>query len=165
VDALQVYLTPKAQKLFEKYSVLSKEELHSRYEIYIEQYYKHINIEALSAVKMSRTLYIPTAMRFSAQLAEQIGILKKASVTATVQGALLGKVNKLLTAIAKKTSALETAAAQAKSAGDATKQAISARDTVCTALSDLRESVDELETITPADVWPVPVYSDMLFKL
>jgi len=165
VDALQVYLTPKVQKLFEKYSVLSKEELHSRYEIYIEQYYKHINIEALSAVKMSRTLYIPAAMQFSAQLAEQIGVLKKATVTATVQEALLGKVGKLLTAIAKKTSALESAAAKSKSAGDATKQAISARDEICTALAALRESVDELEAITPADIWPVPVYSDMLFKL
>ncbi|OGR04242.1 MAG: glutamine synthetase, partial [Deltaproteobacteria bacterium RIFOXYD12_FULL_53_23] len=41
VDALKAFVTPKAIKLFGKYNVLSKDELHSRYDIYVEQYAKN----------------------------------------------------------------------------------------------------------------------------
>ncbi len=47
VDALKAFVTAKAFKLFEKYDVLSRKELHSRYDIYVEHYAKQINIEAL----------------------------------------------------------------------------------------------------------------------
>jgi glutamine synthetase len=165
VDALKAYLTPKAQKLFEKYGVLTKEELHSRYEIYVEQYYKHINIEALCALKMSKTLYLPAALKFAAKLAKQIKAIKEAGVSTKVPEALLGKVSKLLEAIDQKTAALEIVAAKAKAAGDATDQATIARDEVFAALAALREDVDALEVITPATLWPAPIYGDMLFKL
>ena len=68
VDALKAFVTPKAIKLFGKYNVLSKDELHSRYDIYVEQYAKHINIEALTATHMTRRLYIPAAIRFVTEL-------------------------------------------------------------------------------------------------
>ncbi|MDR2429162.1 MAG: glutamine synthetase III [Candidatus Margulisbacteria bacterium] len=165
VDALKAYLTPKAQKLFDKYGVLSKEELHSRYEIYIEQYYKHINIEALCAVKMSRTLYIPTALKAAAKVAEETAALKTAGAPTAVAEKLLAKISKLLEAIDQKTAVLETAAAKARAAGDATDQATIARDEVFTAIAALREAVDALEVISPACAWPVPTYGDMLFKL
>ncbi|MDR1453106.1 MAG: glutamine synthetase III [Candidatus Margulisbacteria bacterium] len=165
VDALKAYLTPQAQKLFEKYGVLSKEELHSRYETYVEQYYKHINIEALCAIKMSRTLYIPTALKAAAKVAEETTALKVAGAPTAVAEKLLAKVSKLLEAIDQKTAVLETAAAQAKAAGDATDQATLARDKVFTAIAALRENVDALEVILPADLWPTPTYGDMLFKL
>ncbi|MEW6501080.1 MAG: glutamine synthetase III, partial [Thermodesulfobacteriota bacterium] len=64
VDALKAFTTPKASKLFAKYNVLSKEELHSRYDIYTEQYAKHINIEALTAIQMTKREYIPSAINF-----------------------------------------------------------------------------------------------------
>ncbi|GBR75371.1 glutamine synthetase type III [Candidatus Termititenax persephonae] len=165
VDALKAYLTPKAQKLYEKYGVLTKDELHSRYEIYIEQYYKHINIEAQTAVRMAKTLYIPTALNLAAKLAKQIKNLKAAAVSTTVQEKLLDNASRLLSAIDKKTAALAAAAALAKAADDATKQATIARDEVFVALSALREDIDALEVITPADIWPVPTYAEMLFKL
>ncbi|MDR2431360.1 MAG: glutamine synthetase III [Candidatus Margulisbacteria bacterium] len=165
VDALKAYLTPKAQKLYDKYNVLSKEELHSRYEIYIEQYCKHINIEALCAVKMSRTLYIPTALKSAAKLAKETTALKAAGAATAVAEELLAKVSRLLEAINKKTAALEAANAKANAAEDATDKAILFRDEVFTAIAALREEVDALEVIVPAYVWPVPTYADMLFKL
>jgi len=36
---------------------------------------------------------------------------------------------------------------------------------VVVAASDLRADIDALETITPLELWPVPSYADMLFKL
>ena len=61
VDALKAFTTPKALALFAKYKVLSKEEMHSRYEIYLEQYAKHINIEARTASQMVRRQFLPAA--------------------------------------------------------------------------------------------------------
>ena len=52
VDALKAFVTEKSFKLFEKYDVLSRKEIHSRFEIYVEAYSKQINIEALVAIDM-----------------------------------------------------------------------------------------------------------------
>ncbi|MBI4711460.1 MAG: glutamine synthetase type III, partial [Candidatus Omnitrophica bacterium] len=79
IDALATMATPQAEKLFDKYQVLSPKELHSRYEIYLETYVKHVNIEAQSSVQMVKRLFIPAGMKFAAELAWAIGSLKSAS--------------------------------------------------------------------------------------
>ena len=73
VDALKAFVTPKAFALFEKYKVLSHKEMHSRYEIYVEQYAKHINIEALAAIDMAKKQFIPAAIEYATFLADSIG--------------------------------------------------------------------------------------------
>jgi glutamine synthetase len=162
VSALEAFVTPKAVKLFEKHKVLSKGELHSRYDIYLEQYSKHINIEAQTAVQMTRRQFIPAAMRFMTELGNSVAATGKHGV---VQRALLAQVGELLTAAHKKADVLESEAAKAKSIGEVPKQAAAFRDKVFPALQKLRADVDELEGIMPRDLWPVPAYSDMLFKL
>ena len=39
------------------------------------------------------------------------------------------------------------------------------RDYVLAAMQELRISVDQLETMTPSDVWPFPSYGDLLFSV
>jgi glutamine synthetase len=162
VAALEAFVTPKAMKLFEKHKVLSKEELHSRYDIYLEQYSKHINIEANTAVQMTRRQFIPAAMRFMTELGNSVAATGKHGV---VQRELLAQVGELLGAVQKKAAAVESEAGRAKSIGEVPKQAAAFRDKVFPALQKLRADVDELEGIVPRDLWPVPSYSDMLFKL
>ena len=72
VDALKAFTTPKALALFAKYKVLSHEEMHSRYEIYLEQYAKHINIEARTASQMVRRQFLPAAMLFMTELGTSV---------------------------------------------------------------------------------------------
>lgn len=158
VDALKAYLTPKAQKLFDKYSVLAKEELHSRYDIYVEQYSKQINIEANTAVQMVRRQYIPAALSYVKELA----VLAN---TSAVAKDLLAKVNPLIDSAYAKVQKLEEITIKAKETSDVTKQAEAYRDTVFTLCKELRADIDALEKILPATVWPVPTYADMLFKL
>ncbi len=162
VDALKAFVTPKAIKLFEKYKVLSKEELHSRYDIYVEQYAKHINIEALCAIQMVKRMYIPAIIRFTGELGGTIAAVGKG---ATVQKGLLAEVSKLLESAAKKVKKLEDEVVKAQKIGQVDKQAAAYRDKVFTAIQALRTDIDALEGIMPDDLWPVPVYSDMLFKL
>ena len=92
MDALKSFITPKAIKLFEKYKVLSKEELHSRYDIYVEQFAKHINIEAKTALQMTKRLFIPAVIDFMTDLGNSIAVVKEG---ASVQKELLKKTGKL----------------------------------------------------------------------
>jgi glutamine synthetase len=163
VDALAAFVTPKSIKLFEKYKVLSKEEMHSRYDIYLEQYAKHINIEAQTAMQMVHRLYIPAVITYITELGSSINVVGQEH--AVVQQEILGKVAKLLESANKKLAKVEAATAKAKATAGTVKQAVAFRDNVTTALTALRADIDALESIMPADLWPVPVYSDLLFKL
>ena len=162
IDALKSFVTPKAIKLFGKYKVLSKDELHSRYDIYVEQYAKHINIEAQVAMQMVNRRYIPAVMRFMTELGSSINAAGK---HATVQKGLLAQVGTLLAGVGKKLAKLEAETIKAQGIAKVEKQAMAFRDLVLPALTALRQDVDSLEAIMPSDLWPVPCYSDLLFKL
>ncbi len=162
VDALKAYVTPKAIKLFGKYNVLSKDELHSRYDIYVEQYAKHINIEALTAGQMARRQFIPAAIRFVSELGSSLAMAGKFGAA---QKELLEQVSKHLDSAAKKVAKLEEETRKAQNTEDVVKQAVAYRDKVMPAAVSLRADIDALEAILPADLWPVPTYSELLFKL
>ncbi len=165
VEALGAMATPEAVKLFEKYKVLSKGELHARHEIYLEHYVKHVNIEAQAAVHMTKRLYLPAVIRFTEQLAQTIGKVKTAAGSAKVQKELLAKVTELLESASEKLEILEAAIKKAHAVPEVEKRAVTFRDKVTVAMGDLRKDIDTLEGILPAGLWPVPTYAEMLFKL
>jgi glutamine synthetase len=165
VDALKAFVTPKAFKLFEKYEVLSHKELHSRYDIYVETYSKQINIEALTAVDMVKKQFIPAAAEYATFLADSISSFKAVSVSAPVQEDLLKKLGALLASAYKGVTKLEAAVAKSQGTADAVKQAEAFRDKVVTAMQSLRGDIDAIEALVPKDMWPVPSYADLLFKL
>ena len=165
IDALATMATPQAEKLFDKYQVLSPKELHSRYEIYLETYVKHVNIEAQASVQMVKRLFIPAGMKFAAELAGAIGVLKAASAPATVQKELLSTVSGLLSGASEKLAVLETAIEKAHHLADVVKRAEAFRDKVVVAMNALRKDIDALEGVTATEYWPVPTYAEMLFKL
>ncbi|MDA8164616.1 MAG: glutamine synthetase III [Desulfobacteraceae bacterium] len=162
VDALKAFTTPKASKLFAKYKVLSKEELHSRYDIYVEQYAKHINIEAQAATQMVRRQYIPAVIRFMTELGNSVNAVGKYGA---VQKDLLAQISNLLGSVTKKVAKLEEETKKAQAIDKVDKQSAAYRDKVVTAVTSLRADIDALEALTPRDIWPVPTYSDLLFKL
>jgi glutamine synthetase len=165
VDALKAFVSDKALKLFEKYEVLSHKELHSRYDIYVDTYAKQINIEGLAAIDMVRKQFIPAAMEYATFLADSISGFKAVSVPASVQEEILGKLGVLMASSYKNLSRLETAVKKAQKQDDVVKKAESCRDNVVPAMHDLRTDIDAIEMIIPRDMWPVPNYTDLLFKL
>jgi len=165
VDALKAFVTDKALKLFEKYEVLSHKELHSRYDIYVDTYAKQINIEGLAAIDMVKKQFIPAAVEYATFLADSISSFKAVSVPASVQEDLLKKLSALLVSSYKSLSLLETAVGKAQSIDDVVKKAESCRDKVVPAMQSLRAGIDAIEMIVPKDMWPVPGYTDLLFKL
>jgi glutamine synthetase len=164
VEAYKAMASKEAVELFEKYKVLSERELHSRYEIYLESYVKHINIEAQCSITMAKTQYFPAIAAFQKELADTVNSVKAAGGDASVVSEHLSKVSGLFASAVKKLAALESATAAASAEGDIEKKAAAFRDNVFTAQAELRKDVDALETIAPADLWPVPTYAEMLFQ-
>lgn len=163
VEAYKAMANADAVRLFEKYGVLSERELHSRYDIYLEAYAKHINIEARASITMAKTQYFPAIIGYTGELAETISSLKSAKGDFTIQKALLSEVSALLKSANKKLAVLEANTEKANAIEDMPKKAAAFRDNVFTAQVALREDIDSLEQILPKAWWPVPSYADMLF--
>ncbi len=164
VDALKAMANKDAVRLFTKFKVLSEEELHSRYEIYLEHYIKSINIEARTSIDMTKTLFIPAGLTYASQLAQTIARLKDVKADAGVAENILENVSGLLSSIESKLDKLEAAVKKSHAINHAKEKAEAFRDHVFTAQAELRVDVDALETIMPKDLWPVPSYADMLFN-
>jgi glutamine synthetase len=165
VDALKAFITDKSLKLFEKYKVLSHKEVHSRYDIYVEIYAKQINIEALTAIDMVKKQFIPAATEYATFLADSVASFKALSVAAPVQEDLLKKIGALMASAYKNLGKLEAATLKAQETAGTVKKAEAYRDKVIPAMRTLRTDIDALETIVPGDMWPVPTYAELLFKL
>lgn len=160
VDALPELLRPETLDMFAKYNVLSKREMHSRYEIYLERYGKEIATEGKLALSIAQTTILPAAFRYQGELATiataMIGAGKKPD-TSTLDR-LMGLTAKLEKGIDKLAKAL---AHEAK--GDVLAHARHFRDAVVPAMLQAREVADEMETIIADDTWPLPTYREMLF--
>ena len=165
VDALSAFITDKSIKLFEKYEVLSHKEVHSRYEIYVEAYAKQVNIEGLTAIDMAKKQIIPAAVEYATFLADSISSFEAVSVDASVQQDLLKKLGGLLTSSYKTLSRLEAAVCKAKAVAESVEKAEAYRDEVIPAMQALRTDIDAIEMLVPRDMWPVPTYAELLFKL
>ncbi|OPY78122.1 MAG: Glutamine synthetase [Syntrophorhabdus sp. PtaU1.Bin058] len=165
VDALKAFITDKSLKLFEKHGVLSHKELHSRYDIYVEHYAKQINIEALIAIDMAKKQLLPAAIEYATFLADSVSSFKAVSVPSPVQQDILKKLSSLIASSYKGLEKLEAAVAKAQGIADTVKKAENYRDKVVTAMQALRTDIDALEMIVPRDMWPVPTYAELLFKL
>jgi glutamine synthetase len=165
VDALKAFSTDKALKLFEKHDIFTHKELHSRYEIYVEHYSKQVNIEALAAIDMVKKQFIPAALEYATFLADSVMSFNAVSLTPTVQENLLKKINILMTSSYKNLSRLESTLAKTQGINDVVKKAETYRDEVVAVIQLLRKDIDSLESIVPRDMWPVPTYTDLLFKL
>ncbi len=165
VEAMKTFPGKKSVELFQKYKVLSKEEMCARYEIYLGQYSKQINIEANTALDMVKSLYIPAIIHYTRELADVVGKLVAVSASADVQRDLLSKVSTHLESAYRNTQKLESEREKAIKITDSLKRSEAFRDKVMATMAVLREDIDMLETIVPRKLWPVPTYADLLFKL
>ncbi|MBF0386136.1 MAG: glutamine synthetase III [Candidatus Omnitrophica bacterium] len=153
-EALPALKAPEAIKLFEKHKVLTKTELLSRFTVYMEAYETIMTYEGKLAADMARTLFIPAAVAYEAELAETIssveGINKAKALSSRK---LLKSVSKLTEEALDKVEDLEASVMKK----DFKK--------VKSGMEDLREKVDALEGLLPRELWPIPTYAEMLFML
>jgi glutamine synthetase len=163
VDSLPDFITEKSIKLFGKYGVFSEREVHSRYEILLENYIKTVNIESELTDQIASRQILPAALRYQSEIAESIARVKEAGakVPAT-QTALLESLAGMIEALQTSIAALDKAA-EAHPHGDTLSHAKHMRDEVIPAMNAVRAAADTLEGIIAADLWPLPTYQEMLF--
>ncbi len=162
LDAIEKLKDEKNVKLFEKYGVLSPEELHSRLEIAFEQYFKVINIEGETTQAIARTMILPSVIRY---LNDLFAVADRADKLGVDLGGVVKLVEKVSTLVNQFTDAVEELVrVNADLGGDTIEsKAYHMRDAVIPAMTTVRDLADQLEKVVPDDVWPLPTYRDMLF--
>ena len=154
-DALPWLIEPSTIEVFEAYDVLSERELHSRYDVAIEQYITTINIEAETAASIARTMLLPAAIRWLGTLEGITGGTGIARLTEETSEL----VDQLTAAIFE----LERANRNHPQNDSDLAAAKYVQGTVMSAMAAVREFADTLERIVPDDLWPLPKYSEILF--
>lgn len=151
-DALPYLIDPRTIAAFEAYGVLNERELHARYEVFLEQYITKLNIEAETAAALARTMLLPAAVRYKAELlaAEEPGI---ASETGERIASFLEVIRALDSANLKENHPED----------DLLEHAHYMHDVVFPAMGAVREVADRLEKEVADDLWPLPKYSEILF--
>lgn len=162
VDAIPVIIRPETVELFRKYGVLSERELQSRFAILCEGYVKTITVEARLTTMMAKTMILPAALRYQAELAGAVTATRAAGVENTPQQELLKTLTTLMNEFQRATADLEHVLAHPMG-GELLDHARHSRDKVVPAMAAVRNLSDRLEGIVADDLWPLPTYREMLF--
>ena len=165
VDAFAVLGDPRFVELFERHNVLSQTEITAREEVGYENYSKAINIESRTMIDMVKKQILPAVVRYTKEIAEDIGALRAIGADASVQESLLNHITQELGALTRNVKELEAATDQAVKVIGSKEQAIAFRDNVFSRFADVRKPADELENLVSQEAWPFPTYSELLFNV
>ena len=160
VDALPVLNQQEIINLYDKYKVLTPRELHGRYETYLEQYSKAVNVEAKLTAKIAKTSILPAAIQYQGKLAGSAVAVKAAGLAPDTT--VLKQVTDLSAKLQAAISGLEAATGHQGSEG-ALGEAKHFCNEVLPAMAKVREAADSLEAIIEDELWPLPTYQEMLF--
>jgi glutamine synthetase len=165
VEAFPELISDSAEKLFEKHGIFNKIELHSRYEIFVEQYGKTINIEAMTMLSIARRQILPAAVKYATELATSISVVKACAVGCDVsaQEKSLQELSTLMASFKNEISVLEKATVEAVDIEDLYERAVFYREKVITSMQRLRTNGDGMEELIDDELWPLPTYAEMLF--
>ena len=162
-EALSHYLDDKNINLFFRQGVLSKSECESRYEIYLEKYYKTVNIEALTLLDMVRKDILPAVFKYQKQLLEATAIYRECGAKGSYYVFnTLDKISTLLDRTYTLSIELNNIIDFIKD-DDVLSKSFKYHDSVLPLMGDIRKCVDELELIVDRKAWPMPTYKELLF--
>ena len=166
-DALPQWIADKNIELFTKYHIFTKEEIESRYEIWLESYSKILNIESNTMVEMVQKDFLPSVFAYIDKVAATA--VAKKSVVSDVSTASEGKLIKELSQLADEISTgletLKADTAKALATEDPLANAKAYQTVVLSDMNELRKSVDAAETLIPDALLPYPTYDKLLFSV
>lgn len=163
--ALPALIDPKNIQLMEDFGVLTKVEMHSRYEVEMEHYSKIINIEALTMLEMARKQLLPAINAYMSEVANTAASKLAVSEAISVRSETktLTRLSTDADAMSDAIDALQAAVDTAEAMTDESAKAVSFHDDVLPKMDALRAAADDAETICGEDYWPLPSYSKMLY--
>lgn len=167
-DALPHFIAEKNIELFTKHGIFTREELFSRYDIWLENYYKTINIESNTLAEMIQKQVIPSVYTYVEKLADTAAAKKSvvADISVASEAALISKLSTLADTMAKDLETLKADTAKALASSDDVLACSKAyQGTVLEDMEVLRKSVDEAEALIPDELLPYPTYDELLFSI
>jgi glutamine synthetase len=149
-DALPEVIAEDTVTAFEDYNVLNRRELHSRYDVWLEQYSIRANIEAEETFSMAQTMLLPAGLN-------QLALIGAAGVS-SLEGEVREIVDELVGALGEL-----KASNNVPGELEGLELATYARDSQLASMAKVRVAADKLEKVVADDFWPLPKYEEMLF--
>ena len=164
-DCMPRLLDKKNIDMLTSEGVYTEAELHSRYEIMLENYCKTVSIEALTMADMAKKEILPAVEAYAADTARAAAAKRglDPDCACTYERGLVRRLSTLCDVIAANTEALEDSMLHLHDAADVTAESCAIRDDVLPRMRELRAAADEAESITSAKYWPYPTYSELLY--
>mgnify|MGYP002622285446 FL=1 len=167
VDALPAFISEKSIDVFTKHSVFTEQELYSRYDIQLENYYKVIDIEAHTMDAMVKKNIMAAANDYQYSLAKTLNAKAATglNVDSSVEKKHLERAAELTTQMDDRLVKLEEDIKKGEELTETYDLAKFHHDVIFADMNELREVVDELETVVPHDIWPYPTYGEILYSV
>ncbi|MBX3138548.1 hypothetical protein KF707_20130 [Candidatus Obscuribacterales bacterium] len=173
VEALPEIVKDDAKELLVKYGVLSEDELVGRYNVFVAQFCKTVNIEWLLTKSIARTMILPAALEYQSRVASTIVQTKSAlsginlSVEENMLRDLTEKISELLLALERLEQPMNNAGNGngGHGHGDSESYVMAKfyQDEVIPAMQAVRDAADELEVLVDDSIWPLPKFREMLY--
>ena len=161
-EALAELTKPKSKDMLTKMGIFTEAELASRFHVRTERYVKNLLIEVDTLCSMVETQILPAAFTYHGMLASAVLSCKSIGTTAP-QADVLSRLGMLISSLQTKRIALESTFHKVEALSSEEEKAILLAREVTSAMSDVRQVCDELESIVADDYWPLPKYREMLF--
>ena len=168
-DALPHFTDEKNEKLLTSHHIFTHAELHSRYEIKLENYVKTLHIEAGTMVELIQKDLLPAVTTYMEKLAQTAALKKSVvpDISVSAEAALLTRLTELSETMVKDLERLkeDTAMAEYEVDKDLLKSAKLYQSVVLTDMEKVRVSADAAEALIPDSILPYPTYGKLLFSI
>ena len=167
VDAIPYFIHKKNIDLFEKHKIFTVTEMHSRYEILLENYSKVINIEALTMLDMLKKDIMPATITFMKELSDTIIAKKSVGLTSScdMERGILNQTSNLSNSLYQEVEKLDSLLRRVNEFSDVYSTAYFYNTEVLESMNNARKFADELEMLVPKKYWPIPTYVDLLYRV
>ncbi|MDO4229710.1 MAG: glutamine synthetase III [Capnocytophaga sp.] len=167
-EALKANISEKAIALFEELKVMTRVEIHARYEIELEEYAKNIQIEGRLIGDIARNHVVPTAVKYQNTLIENVRGLKEIfgenyQEVAAEQMELIKRISEHIKMIHTKVDAMIEARKKANKLENEEKKAFEYCNKVKPFFDEIRYHCDKLETMVDDELWTLTKYRELLF--
>ena len=168
-DALPHFIDEKNEKLLTSHHIFTDAELHSRYEIKMENYVKTLHIEANTLVEIIQKDLLPSITTYMEKLAQTASLKKSVvpGISVSAEASLLSRLTELAETMTKDLETLkaDTAMAEYEVDKDLLKSAKLYQSVVLTGMEKVRVSADAAEALIPDSILPYPTYGKLLFSI
>ncbi len=168
-DALPHFIDEKNEKLLTDHHIFTHAELHSRYEIKLENYVKTLHIEASTMVDIIQKDLLPAITTYMEKLAQTASLKKSVvpDISVSAEASLLTKLTGLSETMIADLEKLkeDTAMAEYEVEKDLLKSAKLYQNVVLTDMDKVRASADATEALIPDSILPYPTYGKLLFSI